>query len=79
MVKYHVKTPHGTVTRTSKRQLKPQFTHVVVYDGNYGVPGDRTPGQCPTFHGRADLAHSVASKRNDAVVYPITESDYTVS
>ena len=77
MVKYHVKTPHGVVTRTIRRQLEPQFTHIVVYGGNCGVPGDGKPGQCPTFHGSADLARSAASKWTNAVIYTITESDYT--
>lgn len=81
MVKYHVKTPHGVVTRTSKRQLEPQFTHIVVYNGNTGVPGlGGSTKPIPSFHGSEQLARRAASASwtKTTVVYPITESDYTV-
>jgi hypothetical protein len=77
MVKYHIKTPHGTVTRTSRRQTEPQFTHIVVYDKHVGVPGDRSKGQVPTFHGSASLAYA-RSMTDGAEVFAIAESDYTV-
>lgn len=77
-VKYHIETPDGVVTRTTKGITTPRYSHVVVYHGNAtGVPG-AGPGNHPTFHSRYALAAQAADSRG-GVVYPIEEKDYSIT
>lgn len=82
MVTYHIQTPEGLVTRTSRRQLEPAFSHIVVYDGNVGVPGDGSRSPVPTFHGRLDLAQKAVASGykwcKTKNIYPITSDDCTI-
>lgn len=80
-VKYHIETPDGVVTRTTKGATIPRYSHIVIYDGHIDVPGGRKPGgKIPSFHGNRGLAESAAvAWGGKHIIYPIEETDYTVT
>ena len=86
-VKYHIDTPFGIVTRTSRGRTAPQYTHIVVYEGHVGVPGGKgnyaEGKKIPTFHHTAEYAVDAAivfeGAGGKAMVWPIKKSDYTIT
>ena len=75
-VKYHIETPFGIVTRTTKGAKEARYSHIVIYNGRAdGVPGREGGGKVPTFHGSRSLADAAGQHLEDASDVPGAEGD----